>query len=152
MTSWWSSTRPRTRRPAPRSPAWSPARDAPPVTRAGPATARATTCGRPGQSPLRLDRERPASPRAAGSRLWLNLSGMAIEVSPPSADAGKPDPHTTAGKIADLDRRRQEAIHAGSQRAVERQHAKGKMTARERVNELLDTGSLPGRHEPAQPP
>src|ERR1019366_7710722 len=97
---------------------------------------------RPGQSPLRLARERPASPRAAGSRLWLNLSGMAIEVSPPSADAGKPDPHTTAGKIADLDRRRQEAIHAGSQRAVERQHAKGKMTARERVNELLDPGSF----------
>jgi propionyl-CoA carboxylase beta chain len=67
---------------------------------------------------------------------------MAIEVSPPSADAGKPDPHTTAGKIADLDRRRQEAIHAGSHRAVERQHAKGKMTARERVNELLDPGSF----------
>ncbi|HUY46563.1 MAG TPA: acyl-CoA carboxylase subunit beta [Streptosporangiaceae bacterium] len=51
-------------------------------------------------------------------------------------------PHTTAGKIADLQRRRDEAIHAGSQRAVERQHAKGKMTARERIERLLDPGSF----------
>jgi propionyl-CoA carboxylase beta chain len=54
----------------------------------------------------------------------------------------KPDLHTTAGKIADLDRRREEAIHAGSARAVERQHAKGKMTARERIERLLDPGSF----------
>src|SRR5262250_904959 len=52
------------------------------------------------------------------------------------------DLHTTAGKIAGLQRRRDEAIHAGSQRAVERQHAKGKMTARERVERLLDPGSF----------
>jgi len=51
-------------------------------------------------------------------------------------------PHTTAGKIADLQRRRDEAIHAGSARAVERQHATGKMTARERVERLLDPGSF----------
>jgi propionyl-CoA carboxylase beta chain len=55
---------------------------------------------------------------------------------------GKPDPHTTAGKIAVLLRHRDEAIHAGSARAVERQHAKGKMTARERVDRLLDPGSF----------
>ncbi|MCT9928772.1 acyl-CoA carboxylase subunit beta [Planotetraspora sp. A-T 1434] len=52
------------------------------------------------------------------------------------------DIHTTAGKIADLDRRRQEAVHAGSQRAVEKQHAKGKMTARERLISFLDEGSF----------
>ncbi|HZC40102.1 MAG TPA: acyl-CoA carboxylase subunit beta [Streptosporangiaceae bacterium] len=52
------------------------------------------------------------------------------------------DLHTTAGKLADLRRRRDEAIHAGSERAVERQHAKGKMTARERVDRLLDPGSF----------
>jgi propionyl-CoA carboxylase beta chain len=51
-------------------------------------------------------------------------------------------PHTTAGKIADLQHRRDEAIHAGSARAVERQHAKGKRTARERVERLLDPGSF----------
>ena len=55
---------------------------------------------------------------------------------------GKPDPHTTAGKIAVLLQHRDEAIHAGSARAVERQHAKGKITARERVDRLLDPGSF----------
>jgi propionyl-CoA carboxylase beta chain len=52
------------------------------------------------------------------------------------------DIHTTAGKIADLDRRLQEAVHAGSERAIEKQHAKGKKTARERIEELLDEGSF----------
>jgi len=52
------------------------------------------------------------------------------------------DIHTTAGKIADLERRRYEAVHAGSARAVERQHAKGKLTARERIEHLLDPGSF----------
>ena len=53
-----------------------------------------------------------------------------------------PDPHTTAGKLADLGVRFEEAVHAGSARAVEKQHAKGKMTARERIDALLDEGSF----------
>jgi propionyl-CoA carboxylase beta chain len=57
-------------------------------------------------------------------------------------DPGQPAPHTTAGKLADLEKRRHEAVHAGSQRAVERQHARGKMTARERIDGLLDPGSF----------
>ncbi len=52
------------------------------------------------------------------------------------------DPHTTAGKLADLKRRVEDATHAGSARAVEKQHAKGKMSARERVALLLDEGSF----------
>ncbi|WP_037570524.1 acyl-CoA carboxylase subunit beta [Phaeacidiphilus oryzae] len=52
------------------------------------------------------------------------------------------DVHTTAGKIADLRRRIDEAKHAGSARAVEKQHAKGKMTARERIELLLDEDSF----------
>ncbi|GGZ18499.1 methylmalonyl-CoA carboxyltransferase [Streptomyces inusitatus] len=52
------------------------------------------------------------------------------------------DLHTTAGKIAELRRRTHEATHAGSARAVEKQHAKGKLTARERVDLLLDEGSF----------
>jgi propionyl-CoA carboxylase beta chain len=52
------------------------------------------------------------------------------------------DLHTTAGKLADLQRRTDEAVHAGSARAVEKQHAKGKMTARERIEALLDEGSF----------
>ena len=57
-------------------------------------------------------------------------------------DEDQPDIHTTAGKIADLDRRIDEAVHAGSARAVEKQHAKGKLTARERVERLLDEGTF----------
>jgi len=45
-------------------------------------------------------------------------------------------------RIADLQERRDSALHAGSERAVERQHAKGKMLARERIDYLLDDGSF----------
>ncbi|GAA1355460.1 acyl-CoA carboxylase subunit beta [Saccharothrix algeriensis] len=54
----------------------------------------------------------------------------------------EPDVHTTAGKLADLHRRDDEAVHAGSARMVEKQHAKGKKTARERIDLLLDPGSF----------
>ena len=52
------------------------------------------------------------------------------------------DLYTTAGKLADFQERVDEATHAGSARAVEKQHAKGKKTARERVEMLLDEGSF----------
>ncbi len=52
------------------------------------------------------------------------------------------DLHTTAGKIADLDRRLEEAVNAGSQKAIEKQHAKGRQTARERIEMLFDEGSF----------
>jgi propionyl-CoA carboxylase beta chain len=63
-----------------------------------------------------------------------------IGSSPPEDPAI--DVHTTAGKLADLESRLDEAVHAGSARAVEKQHAKGKLTARERVERLLDEGSF----------
>ena len=62
-------------------------------------------------------------------------------MSDPIAD-DRPDPHSTAGKIADLERRRYQAVHAGSAAAVEKQHARGKLTARERIHLLLDEGSF----------
>ncbi|MBA2715875.1 MAG: methylmalonyl-CoA carboxyltransferase, partial [Propionibacteriales bacterium] len=52
------------------------------------------------------------------------------------------DIHTTAGRLADLDQRLEAAVHAGSERAIEKQHAKGKLTARERLTLLLDEGSF----------
>jgi len=58
------------------------------------------------------------------------------------AVSAEPDLHTTAGKLAELRRREEAAIHAGSAKAVERAHAKGKMTARERIDVLLDPGSF----------
>src|SRR5919107_1342278 len=45
-------------------------------------------------------------------------------------------------KLDDLRSRREAAFHAGSERAVERQHAKGKMLARERIDYFLDEGSF----------
>src|SRR5215471_5878615 len=59
----------------------------------------------------------------------------------PAAESA-PDPHTTAGKLADLEHRRYEAVHAGSQQAVAKQHERGKRTARERIDMLLDPGSF----------
>src|SRR5689334_16904061 len=52
------------------------------------------------------------------------------------------DIHTTAGKLADLQRRAESALHAGSARAVEKRHAEGRKTARERIEALLDPGSF----------
>src|SRR6516164_4657290 len=63
----------------------------------------------------------------------------APDVDPHTLDV---DPHTTAGKLADLERRRYEAVHAGSQQAVAKQHERGKRTARERIDMLLDPGSF----------
>ncbi len=51
-------------------------------------------------------------------------------------------PETFAEKLAQLSELRYEAIHAGSEAAVEKQHARGKLTARERVEKLLDPGSF----------
>ncbi len=58
------------------------------------------------------------------------------------SDPGGPDLRTTAGKLDDFRRRADEAVHAGSARAVAKQHAKGKKTARERIEQLLDEGSF----------
>jgi propionyl-CoA carboxylase beta chain len=59
-----------------------------------------------------------------------------------AAEAPPPDIHTTAGKLADLERRLEEALHSGSDVAVEKQHAKGRKTARERIELLFDEGSF----------
>ncbi|WP_296140181.1 acyl-CoA carboxylase subunit beta [uncultured Tessaracoccus sp.] len=52
------------------------------------------------------------------------------------------DTQTTAGRIAELGERIDAAIHAGSAKAVAKQHAKGKQTARERILALLDEGTF----------
>lgn len=57
-------------------------------------------------------------------------------------DAGTPDIHTTAGKLADLRNRLDETLHPVGEAAVEKIHAKGKLTARERITHLVDEGSF----------
>jgi propionyl-CoA carboxylase beta chain len=54
-------------------------------------------------------------------------------------------PHTeesTSAKLRRLEELREEALHAGSESAIEKQHAAGKLLARERAVRLLDPGSF----------
>jgi propionyl-CoA carboxylase beta chain len=68
------------------------------------------------------------------------MSTATAPIGEPPAE--EPDIHTTAGKLADLYQRHDGAVHAGSEKAIERQHAKGRQTARERIDQLLDPGSF----------
>ena len=62
----------------------------------------------------------------------------------------QPDLSTTAGKIADLRARYQEAVVDAEKAAQEKQHAKGKLTARERIELLVDPGSFVELHHRRQ--
>ncbi|MCW2669406.1 MAG: propionyl-CoA carboxylase carboxyltransferase subunit, partial [Frankiales bacterium] len=53
-----------------------------------------------------------------------------------------PDIHTTAGKLAELQARVEKSLHPGSEAALEKRHAKGQRTARERIEAFLDPGSF----------
>jgi propionyl-CoA carboxylase beta chain len=66
------------------------------------------------------------------------MSTSAEQQPPPDV----PDLHTTAGKLAQFAHKTDEALHAGSQAAVDKRHAEGRMTARERIEALLDPGSF----------
>ncbi|HET7416521.1 MAG TPA: carboxyl transferase domain-containing protein, partial [Solirubrobacterales bacterium] len=52
------------------------------------------------------------------------------------------NPESHDEKLSYLRELREAAIHSASEAAVEKQHAKGKMTARERIEKLLDPGSF----------
>ena len=60
-------------------------------------------------------------------------------------------PHSYAEKLAQLAELRREAAHAEGP-AVEKQHAKGKYTARERIEKLLDPGSFQRARRVRAPP
>ena len=51
-------------------------------------------------------------------------------------------PKTMKERVEELRTRKEQALHAGSRQAVEVQHDKGKLTARERIDSLLDPGSF----------
>src|SRR3954451_9905293 len=52
------------------------------------------------------------------------------------------NPVTHDEKLAYLRELREEAVHSASQEAVDKQHEKGKLTARERIEKMLDPGSF----------
>ncbi|MEX2257040.1 MAG: acyl-CoA carboxylase subunit beta [Acidimicrobiia bacterium] len=53
-----------------------------------------------------------------------------------------PIPHPIEERLEQLTSFREQALHAGSDAAVARQHERGKLTARERLEKLLDEGSF----------
>ncbi len=93
----------------------------------------------PSEAPMRSG---TSGPRPSPDRTPAAGQEPAPSDTPSPSATTEPAPHTTAGKIADLERRRNEAIHAGSQRAVAKQHDRGKLTARERIDQFLDPGSF----------
>ena len=52
------------------------------------------------------------------------------------------NPQTYEEKLAYLRELREAAVHSASDAAVDKQHAKGKLTARERIEKLLDPGTF----------
>ena len=56
--------------------------------------------------------------------------------------APAPVPHPLQERVEELGKLKEAALNAGSPAAIERQHARGKLTARERLEVLLDPGSF----------
>jgi acetyl-CoA carboxylase carboxyltransferase component len=71
---------------------------------------------------------------------------MAVEEEQVQGEGGGPPvapvPHPIEERLEQLAKLREEALHAGSPAAVERQHQRGKLTARERLELLLDEDSF----------
>jgi len=83
----------------------------------------------------------------SGTRLSLSVrhhrrEGPLARVERVTEQTTPADLSTTAGKIADLRARYQEAVVDAEIAAQQKQHAKGKNTARERIDMLVDPGSF----------
>jgi acetyl-CoA carboxylase carboxyltransferase component len=63
------------------------------------------------------------------------------ERTEPTGD-GRPAPRSVAERIEELRTRRAESLLGGGEEAIRKQHARGKLTARERLDLLLDKGSF----------
>jgi acetyl-CoA carboxylase carboxyltransferase component len=67
---------------------------------------------------------------------------MALEDPDMSTAAPDSSAHPIRERLGQLEERREQALHAGSEAAVQRQHDRGKLTARERIDLLVDPGSF----------
>ena len=71
------------------------------------------------------------------------MTDSTVPISPVPMSAGTAlTKVTTAERLADLKDRYHEAVTASGAAAIEKQHAKGKKTARERIEQLLDHGTF----------
>jgi propionyl-CoA carboxylase beta chain len=59
-----------------------------------------------------------------------------------ASESVAPVAHPIEERLEQLEKLREQALHAGSPKAVERQHARGKLLPRERLEQLLDLGSF----------
>ena len=72
----------------------------------------------------------------------MTAEPLTAEAQPAGTPASLPDVHTTAGKLAELRRRNELALHPGTEAALEKRHERGQRTARERIEAFLDEGSF----------
>ena len=89
-------------------------------------------------TPTARRRRRRARGASAVSGARSSLSDMT------STEDGAPiaTPVPLQERLEQLAKLKEEALHAGSEAAVQRQHERGKLTARERIELLLDPGSF----------
>jgi acetyl-CoA carboxylase carboxyltransferase component len=87
----------------------------------------------------------PAPEGAAGEDRATAPGDSAVQPAAEGAEVALDDarpPRAVEERVEELRRRREEASEAGGKDAIERQHARGKLTARERIELLLDPGSF----------
>ena len=120
----------------------------------------------PGQPPGRADRRvhralrqplhrrRPSTGHTSGPAVGFQIQTLASRPGPSTGGCGRLPggcrralacpamEHSMAERLTELAERKEQALHAGSEASVERHHSKGKMTARERIDYLLDEGSF----------
>src|SRR5262249_34889980 len=92
----------------------------------------------------RLCRPSSQSPSLRGRQ---KESCMAVEDADIQGEGGAtesvpPVAHPIEERLDQLEKLREQALEAGSPGAVERQHKRGKLLARERLEQLLDPGSF----------
>jgi propionyl-CoA carboxylase beta chain len=80
--------------------------------------------------------EEPSSAGAPPTR------GTSEASETPTVEPAPPRAETTAGKLARLREMRRQALLGGGEARIERQHRAGKLTARERLDLLLDPGTF----------
>jgi propionyl-CoA carboxylase beta chain len=83
-----------------------------------------------------------ASDSGCGGGLCEPSNGLHTPADRVERVTDQPDLFTTAGKISDLRARFQEAVVDAEKTAQTKQHAKGKLTARQRIEMLVDPGSF----------
>src|SRR3954471_20014442 len=111
------------------------------LEQAAPSQAAAAAPRRPRGAP-----QRPARRPRIGAQEALHAQRLApagrFRAATMRAPMREKVPDTYEEKLELLQERRDEAVHSASEAAVEKQHAKGKLTARERIDKLLDPGSF----------